>query len=406
MLEPFVSLIFQGTGFVPGELPVEALTEVSAYRELVVAVARDMYRREHPAKHRIPRGFDVGFELLLTGVAEGSASPTLQRLRTPEPPRLAPLSAKQVELFGPHVDYFDAARDVIEAVIAAGAAGKPLPAAFNRETLVRFNAFGRTLTDDDSIIVAPPNKSRGAVYNRKVRSKLLAQSDATFIEETEVVGLFRTADLDTNGFALRTLDGEKVPVSCPPELVDVAKTSFYEGAQVRVGGLGVFSAIDGNLLRIADATDVQLAPDDGSPARACSTPLAEQVGALGALAPGLVDGPSAAYDPHALAWCLALLTGITTAFHLTTPFVHPTPEGHVRVEWPARGWNVALKLDVVTRSAVARAVSTRDDMIVEVSVQLTDAGAESTLGAFVSKHLNARDGLARVAPGVEPAKQP
>jgi hypothetical protein len=45
-------------------------------------------------------------------------------------------------------------------------------------------------------------------------------------------------------------------------------------------------------------------------------------------------------------------------------------------------------------------------MIVEVSVQLTDAGAESTLGAFVSKHLNARDGLARVAPGVEPAKQP
>jgi hypothetical protein len=348
----------------------------------------------------------VGFELLLTGVAEGSASPTLQRPRAPEPPRLAPLSAKQVELFGPHVDYFDAARDVVEAVIAAGAAGKPLPAAFNRETLVRFNAFGRTLTDDDSIIVAQPNKSSGPVYNRKVRSKLLAQSDSTFIEETEVVGLFRTADLDTNGFALRTLDGEKVPVSCPPDLVDVAKTSFYEGAQVRVGGLGVFSAIDGNLLRIADATDVQLAPDDGSPARACSTPLAEQLGALCALAPGSLDGAGTAYDPHALAWCLALLTGITTAFHLTTPFVHPTPEGHVRVEWPSRGWNVALKLDVVTKSAVARAVSTRDDMIVEVSVHLTDAGAESTLGAFVSKYLNARDGLARVAPGVEPAKRP
>jgi hypothetical protein len=393
MLEPFASLIFQGARFTPSELPVEALPELSAYRDLVAAVARDMYRAEHPKKHRIPRGFDAGFELLLTGIAEGSAGATLQRPRAPEPPKLAPLSAKQVELFETNIDYFDAARDLVVAVIVAGAAGKPLPPAFNREALVRFNAFGRTLGDDESILVGRPNERTTAIYDRKVRSKLLAQSDSAFIEETEVIGLFRKADLDTNGFALRTLDGDKVPVSCPPDLADVAKTSFYEGAQVRVRGFGVFSAIDGNLLRIADATEVQLAPDDGLNPSACTTPLPKQIASLRALAPGWLDGGGQSYEPRALDWCLDLLVGITAAFHLMTPHVHPAPDGHVRVEWQARIWTVALDLDLAAKSAVVHAVSTRDDVTVELSVQLTDAGAESTLGAFISKHAGPRDVL-------------
>lgn len=390
MLEPFASLIFQGARFTASELPVEALPELSAYRDLVTAVARDMYRAEHPKKHRIPRGFEVGFELLLTGVDEGSAGATLQRPRTPEPPKLAPLAAKQVELFETNIDYFDAARDLVVAVILAGAAGKPLPSAFNREALVRFNAFGRTLGEGESILVGRPNERSGAVYDRKVRSKLLAQSDSAFIEETEVIGLFRKADLDTNGFALRTLDGDKVPVACPPDLADVAKTSFYEGAQVRVRGLGVFSAIDGNLLRIADAMEVQLAPEDGSTPSSCTTPLPKQIASLRSLTPGWLDGGGKSYEPGALDWCLALLTGITNAFHLTTPYVHAAPDGHVRVEWPARIWAVSVDLDLAAKSAVAHAVSTREDMTVELSVQLTDAGAESTLGAFISKHIGPR----------------
>lgn len=389
MLEPFVSLIFRGARFGPAEMPVEALPEVAAYRDLVVAVARDIYLSENPGRLRIPKGFDASFELRMTGVTEGSAVPTIQRVRTDVLPRALPRGSGQVPMFGYEADFFDAARDLVEKAIAAAAEDKPLPTALRRETLARFNAFGRTLDDDDVIVVAQPNQKAGARYDKAVRKKLLLKAAATFEEKTEIVGLFRMADLDTNGFALRTPDGEKIPVTCPPLFVQLATTSFYEGAEVRVRGVGLYNA-EHKLLRITSALDVSLAEDEGPIAASCAISVADQVVSLRSLTAGWYDGDGSAYDAAALDWFQALMTGLATGFDLATPFIYPTPEGHVSVEWSGREWDIALDFDLTTKVVDALAVPTRTESTKEATFALATPGGESALGRFIAEHLRKR----------------
>jgi hypothetical protein len=387
MPDPFVSLIFRGARFGAAEMPVEALPEIVAYRDLVVAVARDMYLAAHADRQKVPKGFEASFGLRMTGVTEGSTKPTLQRVRH-DRLGLSADAARQAELFGTPDDYFDSARDLVEEVIAAASAGKPLPDAFKRATLVRFNAFGRTLDDDDEIVVAKANTTTGAHYNKAVRGKLLLQTEGTHTEAVEVIGLFRMADLDTNGFALRTPDGDKIPVLCPPVFVNVAKASFHEEADVRVRGLGVYN-VEGKLLRITDAIDVRLADDDDAVASAaCEVPIGDQLASLRKLSDGWLDGSGTAYDADALDWVQGLLTGLTTGLQLATPFVYPTPEGQISVEWASRRWDIAVTLDVATRSAEALAVSTADsNAFLEIAVQLDRPGAEASLGGFIAERL-------------------
>src|SRR6185437_15245497 len=80
-------------------------------------------------------------------------------------------------------DWFDQARDLVERGIGAVAKGAATPEELSKEILARFNTFGRTLADDESIVVAQPGKRVGAVYDRTVRRKLVLQAQATYEDD-------------------------------------------------------------------------------------------------------------------------------------------------------------------------------------------------------------------------------
>jgi hypothetical protein len=63
--------------------------------------------------------------------------------------------------------------DVVEQGIGAASKAAALPAEPSNEILARFGAFGRTLRDDESIVVAQPGEREGAVYDRAVRRGLV-----------------------------------------------------------------------------------------------------------------------------------------------------------------------------------------------------------------------------------------
>jgi hypothetical protein len=328
----------------------------------------------------LPKGFEAGFRLVLDRVDPGSAVPVVSRL-SDQPAMLFPTAAQP--------DWFDKARDVVERGIGSAGKGKLLPAELSNEILARFNAFGRTLGADESIVVAQPGKREGAVYDRLVRRKLVLQAQATYEDDVNLLGEVRAADKDAEGFVLRTSDGRKLEVHTPPLFFPLALRSLGEAALVRVRGTGLYDS-EGELLKVTWATDVSLAEEGDEQTRpGCPTPVEAQVESLKALEPGWYDQSSPAYDAASLHWLTKLLTGLLDGFQLPRPYVYPTPEGLARAEWSGASWEIVSSFDLGARSADVMAARNNSQEMHEITVPLGEPGGESKLGRFLTEHLAA-----------------
>lgn len=364
-------------------MPLEALPELSAYRDLVLAVAKTIYQGANPERQRLPKAFEAGFRLVLERVDEGSAVPVISRVADDLPiPDLFPVASAN--------DWFGMARDLVEEGIGAAAEGRPLPPGLGKDILVRFNAFGRTLRDDESIVVAQPGTRHGATYSRPVRRHLVLQAQTTYEDDVDLIGEVRAADKDAEGFVLRTAEGRKLEVRTPPLFFPLALRSLKDDALVRVRGTGLFDA-DATLLRVTTATDVSLAEEgDEQTQPGCPTPVDVQLESLKALAPGWFDETSPAFDGAALGWLSQLLKGLLDGFQLPRPYIYPTPEGLARAEWSSAGWEVASSFDLSTHAADIIAAKIDSDEMHELSVSLAEPGGESKLGSFLTRHLTAQ----------------
>ena len=77
---PGATLRFEGRRFEGHALDVENTRELLSYRALVLACAKELWRRKHPDRARLPNGFDEGFRVDFDRVDEGSASVPLRRV--------------------------------------------------------------------------------------------------------------------------------------------------------------------------------------------------------------------------------------------------------------------------------------------------------------------------------------
>lgn len=73
---PFVEMSFHGPRFDGPGIPVDALAELVAYRELLIEVAKHLYRRSHPGQP-LPEGFADRCDLRLRYIERGPSQPTL-----------------------------------------------------------------------------------------------------------------------------------------------------------------------------------------------------------------------------------------------------------------------------------------------------------------------------------------
>jgi hypothetical protein len=373
----FVTLIFRGARFEDAAMPVPVLSELIAYQAIVMEVARHLYMASQPARLRLPKGFEAAFGLALKGVEKGSAMPEIVRVSAPAwTPQLA---------FG--ADWFEHSRDLIEATIDAAANGRDLPSEFPLEILPRFTTFGRLLEEDESIIVAQPGTTMGATYDRHVRKALILRAQGTYEDEVNLVGEVRAADRDNEGFAIRMEDDRKLQVHTPRAFLPLAMRSLVSSASVRVRGTGLFDS-EGNLLKVTMASDVSLAEDGDEQTRpGCPTPVETQVESLKALAPGWFDPTSPAFEPAKLDWLSKLLLGVLDGFQLPRPYIYPMPDGLTRAEWPGAKWDVRSNFDLDAQKADLLAVGVDSDDLHELTLPLTEPGAESKLGRFLQQHL-------------------
>lgn len=272
--QELTTLRFDGPRFEDHGLEIDVLPELVAYKKLLLETAKDLWRRRHPDRERLPKGFETSVSVKFFRLGEGSTSvPLMREIRIAE--GQLPFLIE---------DELDDAADIIEASIEAAGDDRPLPENLPKNVIPLFAEFGKSLAENESIYARARRREREARYTPKVRERLTRWVEPIYEDKVDVTGEVRAADLDGCNFVLRQDDGRKLPGKFDP----AQETSFTEALRehavrrLRLKGLGEFVHDSGALKRIVRVDEVKVLGIGEEEFDPTARPIWEVIAELGA----------------------------------------------------------------------------------------------------------------------------
>lgn len=274
-LKQITVLRFNGPRFEDHGLDVDVLPEIGAYKRLLQETAKEIWRRKHPDRVRLPRKFEAGINLKFFGLQAGSTGvPLMRELPIVPNPFLMVLD-----------DELDEAAVVLEEGIRAAGEQEGVPSALPRNVIPLFEEFGKTLHEDEFLLISAGERKIPVRYDAPVKQRILAWASSSYTDVVDLVGEVRATDLDGLKFTLRLEDGRKVTGRFQPEHEAVVLEALGEHfiRRMRVGGTGQFEPYDGVLRQIVEVDRIELI----NPAVALSgdVPIWDRLASIGAAAP-------------------------------------------------------------------------------------------------------------------------
>ena len=176
-------LRYVGTRFEGKRLPVDVLTDLPAFRELVVAFAKSEWRRLNEDRKRVPRGFDASLAFDLVGIEDGSAVPVMEWNRAKTLASL-PGFTDQIE---------ELVRSSFQKVVVLfdDAASNRFPVAMAPEQIRALNKFGSNLRDNERIEFEGTKNANGNVIylSSEIRKRLIGSLRDRYVTQIEDVGI-------------------------------------------------------------------------------------------------------------------------------------------------------------------------------------------------------------------------
>ena len=273
-LKELTVLSFSGPRFEDHGLDVDVLPEIMAYKRLLQETAKEVWRLSHPQRVRLPKMFEAGVALKFFGLEAGSTRVPLMREVLYEDPLLLTLP-----------DELDEAALLLEQTIVAAGRHEDAPARLPRSVIPLFEDLGRTLREDEYLLVGAGAHSIAARYDRPVKERILAWASSPYSDLIDLSGEVRAMDLDGLKFTLRLADGRKIAGRFKPE----QETAVLEGLgehgnrQIRVIGRGEFAPEDGVLKQILNVESIEMiAPEV---VEVDTTPIWKRLASIGADVP-------------------------------------------------------------------------------------------------------------------------
>ena len=276
-------LRFDGPRFEDHGLDVDVLPEILAYKRLLQATAKEIWRREHPDKQRLPKGFVDNISLKFFEIVRGSTSIPLVREFAPSRP------------YPMFEDELGAAARLLQMTIDFASRDDGVPKDLPRAIIPMFGQLGNTLRDDERIFVnsgdfvigsgSPPVRS--ACFDHRARENILRWAgDAKYSDAIELVGEVRATDLDGQKFTLKVQDGSKVIINFRPEHEQTVLEALGEHSSVRlkVHGVGEFNPDDGSLQQIVEVDHFELTKT-GKPEPVKEPPIWERLASIAKTVP-------------------------------------------------------------------------------------------------------------------------
>jgi hypothetical protein len=371
---PFVTSVLRGQRF-SKSVPLDVLPDLTAYSDLVAAVARALFYRRNPERKRLPKGFMDRFELQVSDIGQGSSILTIER------------SFAGAVLFPTNdpFDEFDQARDLISQCIAYVSTGKPVPSDFPEEALPRFNGFGRRLKDTESFELKLPNQESGVVYDREVRKRLILATATMYEDAVSVFATVSGADVGTRKFRLRLDDERIVPAILNPEIEGSVLSALkdYKTARLKVSGIALL-ARDDRVIEFREVTEVEEADQ---PENVVS--IRERIDQLRALEPGWMDGEGEKLSSDALDWLQLKISTLVLHHQIPAPHLYPSPDGHIEAEWSEGAWEVRADFDLLEKRVTSEAVDVTT--MKARSMDSVDGDNLAEIAAFLSQFIGDRD---------------
>jgi len=268
------SLRFDGKRFDGNALDVECTQELIAYRNLIVECAKELWRRKHPGRPRLPKGFEEDFRLQFNRLDPGSAVVPLQRVRAND----------QSELLD---DEFDEAADLIDAAIAAANDDALLPDALPSNVIPLFRYFGKSLRPDEVLFTRSRHASTEAAYTAKARERLTEWVVPTYEDAVDVTGEVQMGNV-SGTFSLKLDDTETVVsgrFSSEQESAVLDALRNHRSVRLRVQGIADFSTSDRQIKKFSRLDLVAPAALAEQGFDETAIPIWEQLATIGKSAP-------------------------------------------------------------------------------------------------------------------------
>lgn len=356
MTEPFLRPRLIGERFEGHSIPLEILKDLAVLEEMVVEVAKSEFLKDHPQRRRSPRRFTDGITLKLTAIEEGSAVPVIG------------LFISSMSLFPPeNQQYFERARDAVVNAIGAAEQNQPITAHLPEKSLGYFDRLGRSLREGEAMEFSTPAHPNPARLTRETRRRLVLASSSVkeLTEETVARGSIPEADQDDMTFEIQLIDGRKVRAPMAPQHLETileAFTSYRAGARVLMQGIGRLNRNE-KLVGFESVEHVSLLDALDVPAR-----LEE----LRFLKDGWFEGGGSVPTSAGIDWLSDAFTRVYPE-ELPLPYVYPTPEGNVRLEWALGSHEVSLDIDLAQHRANLHALNVSSDEDQEDELNLDES---------------------------------
>lgn len=341
---PFLRPRLTGARFEERAIPLEFLKDLAVFEEMIVEIAKSTFLTDHPDRKRSPRGFTEGIELKLTGIEEGSAVPVISLIVTSA--TLFPTDSQF---------YFERARDAVVRAISAAEHQRNIIEHLPERALGYFDRIGRSLRDGEAMEFEVPDGQGVARLTKETRRKLLlASADVKELtEEVTTRGFVPEVDQADMTFEIQLPDGRKVKSPLATQHLDTILEAFngYKAAtRVMLQGVGRFNRSE-RLLGFDSVEHVSLLDPLDVQAR-----LEE----IALLKDGWLEGKGVALPRESLEW-------VSRAFashypdDLPLPYVYPTPEGGIQMEWTFGTTEASLEIDLSAHSAHWQALDLRTE---------------------------------------------
>ena len=366
MKSEFLKPKLVGRRFDDHSIPVEVLRDWAAFEGLIVETARWLYLEENPVRRRIPRGFAQSFSLNLSGVEDGSAIAVLD----------SPHAAGHL-LPGEFAVWFEKARDRVLDTIKAASLGRSVEDLLPKSLLGYFDQFGRALRDDERVEFSQGD-DLPIVYDKRVRKTLVLKSAAVYRTVEAVRGSMSELNLENRTFTLKLINGEKVVGQFGDELRDAAHSALgaYGESLVMVEGAVVRDQTD-NRKRIEQVTRIE-------PLDALDVPA--RLEALSGLRDGWMDGEGARPNSDGLNWLSQSWLEFWPG-EAPLPYVYPTIEGGLQLEWSFAEASVSVEIDLALHTGeLLAAWSNSGEVASEVEVDLAVEEGWLLLAKAVQKY--------------------
>lgn len=272
-----VTHTFKGKRFEDHGLDLDVLPDLYAYKELLVATAKELWKRHHPDRQRLPKNFEDSLCLKFFKLQEGSvAVPIFREVETADQPEF--WQADQP-------DELDEAVVLVTDAVYAAEADQPLPEALPKNVIPLFEGYGKTLREDESFELQPQGSLKKAAYTRESRGRLLHFCAAGYQDRVVLSGEVRAVDL-AGRFELKLDDGMKVSAKFSPEQESLVTEALREHAsrRLRVQGIADFHP-DGQLKAIVAVSDLTIHPVGEVSFDPSARPIWEIIEEIGATVP-------------------------------------------------------------------------------------------------------------------------